>query len=428
MLIYSPKNTSRLQYVLQFIFEEQLGIPYQICTRQEYFDQYQGDKMAYSPIPCYSIQIIACSLLSEHGVQEHDIHKKYINNTLVLYGHDHKDLLGFDIFAAVFYCLSRYEEYLPKAKKDRRGRWIPSDTALHDKAWVDRWILLLQQMLLMHFPHLKFKEKKFVFIPTYDIDIAYCYTGKGCLLTLAGYMKHLLKGKWNLIHDRHSTLAKKTNDPYDTFNYLEQLHTQYQLKAIYFFLVAKKRTTIDKNIPRNYAPMQNLISRLATNQTIGLHASYHSFQQADIQQEEIAWLQQFTPQNINNSRQHYLCIAMPGSYQQLIANKICRDFSLGMVDTWGFRACTCNTFLFYNIYTEQITPLRLYPLIGMENGIKGDTVEEMWQYILPYINETIQLKGTLTTLFHNQSFGMYADKDFNRLYELLLKHIADNHR
>ena len=59
--------------------------------------------------------------------------------------------------------------------------------------------------------------------------------------------------------------------------------------------MAKKRTTIDKNIPRNYAPMQNLISRLATNQTIGLHASYHSFQQADIQQEELAWLQQVTP-------------------------------------------------------------------------------------------------------------------------------------
>ena len=50
----------------------------------------------------------------------------------------------------------------------------------------------------------------------------------------------------------------------------------------------------------------------------------------------------------------------------------------------------------------------------------------MMQHILPYINETIQLQGTLTTLFHNQSFGIYADKNYAGLYELLLKYITDN--
>lgn len=426
MLIYSPRHSARLQYVLQYVFEEQLGIPYQVCTQREYFEQYQGDKIAYSPTPCHSVQIIAHSVLWERGVQKHDIHKKYIGNNLVLYGHEHNDLLGFDIFAAVFYCLSRYEEYLPNAKKDPWGRWIPADTSLYEKAWVDRWVLLLRQALLMHFPHLTCKEKHFVFLPTYDIDIAYCYAGKSRMLTAAGYAKHLLKGKFGLLRDRYFTLSHKMKDPYDTFEYLEQLHNQYQLTACYFFLVAQKRTSIDKNTHRDYVPMQKLISHLATKHSIGLHASYHSFKQAGIQNEEITWLQQYTSQAVNSSRQHYLCMAMPGSYQQLTANGICRDFSMGMVHSWGFRTGTCNTFLFYDIYTEHTTNLRIYPLIGMENGIKGNNINEMMQHILPYINETIQLQGTLTTLFHNQSFGIYADKNYAGLYELLLKYITDN--
>ena len=38
MLIYSPRHSARLQYVLQYVFEEQLGIPYQVCTQREYFE------------------------------------------------------------------------------------------------------------------------------------------------------------------------------------------------------------------------------------------------------------------------------------------------------------------------------------------------------------------------------------------------------
>lgn len=421
MLIYTPRLTTRLQYILQHILQENMGIDYEICTCKEVFDAYDGDKMVYDTHSDYPVWVKAAPLLWERGINSQYLHMS-MSGQHTLFAHEEKDLLGFDLFAACFWCLSRYEEYGAKPQ-DQYGRIQLCHNELYDYPWVEVWIEQFKAALLQYFPHLQYAESHFTHIPTYDIDIAYCYKGKPLIWNVAGRIKHLLRGKWQLIRDRNMVLQGSITDPYDSFDYIEQLHHTYSLKAIYFFLAATSRSRLDKNTPMSYAGMDTLIQRLAKNNDIGLHASYGSNRQAGLQAQEIANLQAYCSKPVDCNRQHYLLLRMPGTLQQLIANGILSDYSMGHVNRWGYRAGTCKSFLFYDLYQEHTTSLRCYPLIGMENGLQGHTAEEMWQYAKPWIDMCIQYHGTLCTLFHNQSFGIYADRDYTQLYERMLRYL-----
>ena len=89
----------------------------------------------------------------------------------------------FDIFAAVFFLVSRYEEYF-SFQPDNYGRF-PHQASLAfkekflDFPLVNYWLEDFKKSLGLKFPGLIFRMKDFKFIPSYDIDIAYSYRFKG---------------------------------------------------------------------------------------------------------------------------------------------------------------------------------------------------------------------------------------------------------
>src|SRR5213075_1878220 len=88
----------------------------------------------------------------------------------------------FDIFAASFYLLSRYEEYLPH-KKDMYGRYAHENSLAFKENFLQRplinsWLKIFKTTLQTKYPGLRFPDSQFRFIPTYDIDEAYSYNYK----------------------------------------------------------------------------------------------------------------------------------------------------------------------------------------------------------------------------------------------------------
>ena len=113
LLIYTTKSTTRLQYSCKFIFEEVLGTSYSLTTDEENFRKYTGDKLNYSYAEFADVyQIKPNLIIFETGIKEQDIKTSGKGEECKLFvtSHDHTH---FDIFAAVFYLISRYEEYLP---------------------------------------------------------------------------------------------------------------------------------------------------------------------------------------------------------------------------------------------------------------------------------------------------------------------------
>jgi hypothetical protein len=133
LLIFTSENTRRLQYTLQLIFAELLDIPCDVTTDAQQFQSYTGTKLNYSSQQQDDgIFIYATELLFETGIRKHEINIGSYENIKTLFHHDHESDLPFDPFAASFYLVSRYEEYLP-FQPDEHGRF-PEQQSLNVKA------------------------------------------------------------------------------------------------------------------------------------------------------------------------------------------------------------------------------------------------------------------------------------------------------
>ena len=114
ILIYTHKITPRVKYIFNLILKDHLGLTFSLTTYIDEFKEFEGYKFSYSTTDFDSnFHIAGHSLLFESGIREqtiqmqnHDTYFKYFFKT-------YKNSLPFDVFAASFYLISRYEEYLP---------------------------------------------------------------------------------------------------------------------------------------------------------------------------------------------------------------------------------------------------------------------------------------------------------------------------
>ena len=428
ILVYTRKETERLRYICSHIFKQILGMEFQLCTDIQYFKGYDGYKLNYSDIFMENIlNISPCDLLFEKDIHSQEIiFSDYQGIPICLLCQSSESALPFDVFAACFFFLSRYEEYLPH-EKDAHQRYEVSNSLAYKHnflhlAVVDRWIKLLADKIRNQYPDITFSKREFSFIPTYDIDLAYAYKHKGFWITAAGLVRSCLKLDFNAIKKRIDVLSGKSSDPYYTFDFLSKLHQKYNLKPCYFFLVSKKRTKYDKNTSPRNKTFQTLIQSLSAKADIGLHTSYYIKDNPQKIDSELSSLQTIISQSIDKNRHHYLRFSLPESYQLLASKGIKEEYSMGYVHTVGFRAGSCSPFYFFDLQKNQASDMLVYPLLFMENAILEKDVSQTIDYLIPFIEEIRQYKGTLVSLFHNQSFGCEGNEQkWKKVYEELLE-------
>ena len=432
MLIYTKTQTERLNYILQHIFTRILGIDFQICEDSSVFEKQQGYKINYSDVFFEnSLSIVPHSLLFEQNItpQNMDI-LTYKGMPICFQTKPLEEALPFDVFAACFFFLSRYEEYLPH-QKDAHQRYGETQSVAYQHhflhlAIVERWIEELAMTLKNKYPNIVFKEEKFSFIPTYDIDIAYAYRHKGFLLNTAGYLRSLLKLDSKGIKRRTTALFGNGRDIYDNYDYLSDLHNFYRLHPCYFFLVAQKRSRWDKNTNYKNLSFKKLIQKLAKQAEIGLHASYFTKDYPQKIDFEMDFLQKTVQKQVVKNRHHYLRFSLPDTYNLLESKGIKEEYSMGFAHRIGFRAGTCHPFLFFDLQKNRTSDMEIYPLLFMENALRNrQKPAEIVEYLLPYIDEIKRYGGVLVTLFHNQSFGEEVENEkWKHVYEKLLDYIT----
>jgi hypothetical protein len=122
MLLYSHTISSRLQYIADFIGKEIFREPLELTTDKEVFKQSTEPKINYSKekISQGEYWLQPHSLVFEKDIRPQPI-KCFDTNRQKVFFRTEGDC-PFDIFAASFYLLSRYEEYLPY-QKDMYGRY-----------------------------------------------------------------------------------------------------------------------------------------------------------------------------------------------------------------------------------------------------------------------------------------------------------------
>ena len=404
MLIYTPNITPRLHYILDTI----LPLETVLVDNPEKFRQYPGARINYSanPVSEQEFWIVPHSLLAETGTGEQDI-RCFVWNGLKAFFKSPGDA-GFDIFSAAFYLITRYEEYLPNTP-DAYGRFAHRSSLAYREGFlklpiVDLWVIELEKMIAQKFPGFRFPQRRFRYIPTYDIDIAYSYRYHSFKDRVGGLFKNILQDPGSSLKERLEVLLSKREDPFDTFQFLDQLTESFGLVPIYFFLMAEKRKGYDKNISPHHPAMKQLIRELASRNQIGIHPSWQSGDDPIILKKEIRLLSFLSNGMIHASRQHYIRMTLPGTYRLLLENGIQDDYSMGYGSINGFRASTSVSFFWYDLEKESQTVLRIHPFCYMEANShfeQQDRPEQAAAELQQYFAVVKSVNGELITIFHN---------------------------
>lgn len=413
MLVHVPRITDRVLYTFDLVLKQLLGLEFSLTSDTENFKAFEGPKMCYGPSRIGEAPFQkAVNLLFERHIDEQETSSvafEGIRGLFPVYGKD--ILLPFDMFAASFYLVSRYEEYLPQVR-DKYGRFQAESTwmfenGLLQKPLVDIWAIALRDRLKAVFPDLPFKERKFEFVPTYDIDAAWAYKHKGFYRTAGGFFRDLASGNREGLRERHEVLRGRRKDPFDSFDFQFELQKTFKLKPIYFILCGEYDTN-DKNISLRKEAFRSLIKRLGDYADVGIHPSFSSYLDLPKLQAEIDGLSEVLHRPLTKSRQHFLRMNLPRSYQKLIELDISDDYTMGFASQAGFRAGIADTFRFFDLENDMATNLWVHPFALMDGTMRDYLnldVEASLDLAKQLVDEVKAVGGTFIYLTHNETLG-----------------------
>lgn len=421
LLIYTPNLNSRKQYIFDFLFSQVLGINHQVMDDASTFSNYQGPKISYAPKALADeIHFKSYGLLDELAIKYQNLESINDDGYQVFFPVQ-SSAMPFDVFAASFYLLSRYEEYTNKGR-DQHRRFpakysIAKANSFLYKPVVDIWAYRIKDILQQHFPDLAFQKRQFRFIPTLDIDRPYYFETEKFTRRILKQFKSLLKGK--------------LKDPFDVYKQVVQWDKYYQTKTQYFILMGNKHQ-FDVAPSSKHPKFRKLLSHLANGYELGIHPSYEShIHQEEVLKEKQA-LEDIIQHPVKKSRQHYLKFNLPETFENLLEAGIKEDYSMAYADDIGFRAGTCTPFYWYNLKTECSTSLKVFPTAVMDQTLRsylGLKPQEATEVVNKLIQEVKNVNGTFISLWHNESlsnFGVW--KAWKPVYMKLLENASNTNK
>nr|WP_321237247.1 polysaccharide deacetylase family protein [uncultured Psychroserpens sp.] len=410
LLVYTHKITPRLRYTFKHLCTRVLGVPVAFTTTIEEFIAHDSLKMSYTRQPLSNeVFIRNHELLFEQGLSDVDINVQDWKATKCFFATGEKSALPFDIFAASFYLLSRYEEYLPHVKDDY-GRFTASESLAYKAHFlkqpvVDIWAYELKALLEQKFENFTFPKQSYKIQPVIDVPMAYYFKQKGLMRTVGGALNDLFRLKLRRFYQRFMVLFGVKRDPYDTFKWIINKQKQFKFKFIVFFLIGDY-STYDKNINVNKKKFVSLIKSISDYCKVGLKASYLALDDLSILKKEKKKMEFITNYELEASRNSFSKINLPVSYRNLTELEIKQDFTMGYLNHTGFRAGTCTPFLFYDLDFEIQTPLLINSFHCIDHALlKHQSLLDKEQELQRLINSVKQVNGTFTIVFHNYSFG-----------------------
>lgn len=407
-----PQNSTRLTYVAAYL-TKRLGVLINIQLENNNSEAGEGIRINYTNQAISDhFSVFNEGLLQEDHVRTKDqfpqVRTKDTITQLFPSEYDRYNI-NFDIFSAIFFCLSRYEEYLPFTA-DKHGRFTSdqSHAVMHNYLKipvVDIWVTVLRDQLNERFQLGLKAQNSFCIQPTIDVDSVWAFRHRSLTHKLGSAIKNLftlntaaMKSKWK---------SRQNKDPYDTFEYLKNV--LQNLDPIYFILMNFERPH-DTAYYVNHPDFASLLTRISSYSDIGLHPSYASFRDSIGLAIEKETLEGILEKPIKKSRQHFLRLSFPDSYELMVSHHVKEDYTMGYAAEIGFRAGTSMPFMFYNVKTEDITDLSIHPF-----SIMDVTLQQYHKYsIVEALEEVKKMKdlirethGCLSFIWHNSSFAEF---------------------
>jgi hypothetical protein len=424
--IFAFRKVPRLCYVADLILNEILGLSWQIITDRR--------KTGKSPVINYSgsilpgtFRISPSEILFETGIKTHEISISNWNGLPIFFNTDEESDLPFDIFAATFFMVTRYEEYLGFSP-DEHGRFCGSESLAYKNGFLDipiinLWAREFAKVLVRKYQTLSFKPKEFRALVTIDVDEPFAYKGRNMMGNIAGLVKDFA-ARGGRLSEHMDFIKGKIKDPYEVFDFLADTIKSTGSTAKFFFPVGDT-SVYDRNPSWRNSDYRQLIRKIKQSFTIGLHPSYKASTDLPALVNEAERFKTITNNDLLVSRFHFLKIKMPGSYRNLSAAGIHEDYSMGFHDEPGFRAGIACPFLFYDILDDKLTNLRIYPFQIMDVTLreyKKYKPREAIEIIRRLLVHTQSTGGIFISIWHNTTLLEKPElKEWCEVFEFTLR-------
>jgi hypothetical protein len=408
--IFTVRDVPRLRYIAEIILGDILGLSWEIVTDKRklgknFVINYSADELNGS------FKIHPHRLLFETGLKNQDPVVSDWKGLPVFFQTPSGSDLPFDIFAASFFLVSRYEEYMDFVP-DKFGRFPASQSFAYRnnfllKPVIDLWARELSKTLITRFQNITFKRNTFRSLLTVDVDLPFAYLGKDIFRSVGGFLREV-RNKSGKAGERYRTVARGEKDPYDVFDYIFETADKNK-SEVKFFIPTGNRSSYDKNPSWQNEDYRNLITSIAGKYSVGLHPSFLASDNNPAILTEKERLQGILSADISMSRFHYIKMHLPDSLRNLLNAGITEDYSMGYPDEPGFRAGIARPYWFYDIPEEKKTNLRINPFQVMD--------VTLYQY-----RGTRKAGGMFVSIWHNTSLlGSGEWKKWRETFEQMLK-------
>ncbi len=421
------RKRARALYALETLLSEFAGFELHITDKVEEFLAVEALRLNYSSLGIPGVfRVQRSDLLFDTDIFEQEIHWGQWNGLPVFFQTGaSKAEVGFDLFAASFYLISRYEEYLPFVP-DEHGRFPSGQSAqaVHDvlhRPLVDEWLEYTLELWE------KFEGREFVrakseyrFVSTIDVDNGYAFSGKGLLRTAYGFAGDLSRLDWNTLFKRLRVIRGIEPDPYDTYEEL-MLRAEETNYSLIFFALFSEPGAFDRSLGQHRPAMHRLLRSFSDFAEIGLHPSYASGSRSTGILSEKEALEEIVHRRLKSSRQHYLKLRFPETYRRLAEAGIAVDYSMGYPRRTGWRMGTCRGVRFYDLELEEATELKLLPFPFMDTVYIDHlrkSPEDSLREMSMFLEQCRRYGGSMVSVFHDRTLSemLSAWKDWKTLY------------
>lgn len=404
--VFAERRTSRLQYVLKTVFEERMGLKASLTANRQEFEQFHGLRLNYSNISIPGpVQIRPVSLLFEKRLQEQQVQVAQ-GDVPLLFQHTGNEL-GHDPLAAVFYLLSRFEEYFPY-RQDEHGRFPSTEGIAHKYnaarlPLADIYIERLRDFLLQYHPSLKVTRPRFKLEVSVDVDQMFIYRARGIARSMAGMLRDLVTD-FESFQKRINVITGQMKDPLDIYDDILSACNSTGHTPLFFFQVGET-SRYDVNNPIHLPFIKNKINDIAMEAKVGIHPSYFTSERPGMLELECDRLRSVTSVTIERSRQHYLRFRLPATFRKLEDLGVRDDYSMGFPDINGFRASTSVPFHFFDLERDEATGIRIHPLIFMDILAmrQHESARDVLKEARVLMNTVKKFGGVFSTVWHPEA-------------------------
>lgn len=410
IIVWVDHINARWVYTLDFIFKSR-GIRYDLTDNRDVYET--------SP----KLGVNASSHDSAKGLRYQSIvlDENQVVHYQIEYGKQFsQDCLQFngtiDLLGSIFFVLSRYEEYIIKSR-DKHGRFSARNSYQYIAGWLnqpicDVWAVAFIRYLEYFFTEpINFVRPPIKIIPTFDIDHTFAYLERPAARRNLSLLKDLIRFNFKRIRERYRVLKHLQPDPYNTFSTIQEIAADHFDVKVFWLVGDYDR--MDRNIHFLNPHQRRIIRQLSENMEIGIHPSYASNFLNGKVRIEIDRLQRIIgpDSSIKISRQHFLKMELPDTYQNLQTVNIREDYTMGYAECGGYRMGTAQTLKWFDLERDNISDLFLFPLIYMDGTLleyqklsihqAKEEVRALFEAMQPY-------GGNFTFLWHNETIGNYG--------------------